>query len=101
MIYKGKVGMIRSFLCKETENIWEGRVSRKLPRDIQERALRKLRQLDAALTLEDLRNPPSNRLENLKGDKKGRMSIRINNQWRLCFHWHDGEATEIEIVDYH
>jgi toxin HigB-1 len=101
MIYKGDVGMIRSFLCKETENIWAGQVSRKLPRNIQDRALRKLRQLDAALTLEDLRNPPSNHLENLKGDKKGRMSIRINNQWRLCFHWYDGEATEIEIVDYH
>jgi toxin HigB-1 len=101
MIYKGDVGMIRLFLCKETENIWTGQVSRKLPRNIQDRALRKLRQLDAALTLEDLRNPPSNHLENLKGDKKGRMSIRINNQWRLCFHWYDGEATEIEIVDYH
>jgi toxin HigB-1 len=68
---------------------------------IQDRALRKLRQLDAALTLEDLRNPPSNNLENLKGDKKGPMSIRINNQWRLCFHWYDGEATEVEVVDYH
>ncbi len=93
--------MIRSFGCKETERVWEGQVSRRLPRDIQNRALRKLRQLDAALTLDDLKNPPSNHLEYLKGSRKGQLSIRINNQWRICFHWHNGEALEVEIVDYH
>ncbi|MBI5428389.1 MAG: type II toxin-antitoxin system RelE/ParE family toxin [Nitrospinae bacterium] len=93
--------MVRSFKCGETEKVWEGRVSRKLPRDIQDRALRKLRQLDAAATLEDLKNPPSNHLEALKGARMGRMSIRINDQWRICFRWKDGEATEVEIADYH
>ena len=93
--------MIRSFECMETEKIWEGQTSRRLPRDIQERALRKLRQLDASMTLDDLKNPPSNHLEALKGNRKGQMSIRINDQWRVCFHWQDGEATEVEIVDYH
>ena len=77
--------MIRSFGCKETEKIWEGQASRKLPQDIQNRALRKLRQLDAAMVLDDLKNPPSNHLEALKGNRKGQMSIRINDQWRVCF----------------
>lgn len=93
--------MIKSFACPETAGIWDGKVSHKLPRDIQDRALRKLRQLDAALTIEDLRNPPSNRLEGLKGDRKGQMSLRINNQWRLCFLWINGGATDVEIIDYH
>jgi proteic killer suppression protein len=93
--------MIRSFRCKETERIWQGQSSRKFPGDIQDRALRKLRQLDAASTITDLRNPPSNWLEALKGDRKGQWSIRINNQWRVYFRWMDGEASEIEIVDYH
>ncbi len=93
--------MIRSFSCKETEKIWEGHASRRLPRDIQERALRKLRQLDAAMTLEDLKTPPSNHLEALRGNRKGQVSMRINNQWRICFHWGDGDATDVEIVDYH
>jgi proteic killer suppression protein len=93
--------MIVSFQCKETEGIWQGRLSRKLPQTIQERALRKLRQLDAALTIDDLRTPPSNHLENLKGDRKGQMSIRINSQWRICFSWRDGEARNVEIIDYH
>jgi toxin HigB-1 len=91
--------MIRSFACKETEGIWQGRASRQLP--IQDRALRKLRQLDAALTLDDLKNPPSNHLEALKGNRDGQLSIRINNQWRICFRWHAGEAYAVEIVDYH
>jgi toxin HigB-1 len=77
--------MIRSFKCKETERIWQGQSSRKFPGDIQDRALRKLRQLDAAATVEDLRNPPGNRLETLKRDRAGQMSIRINDQWRICF----------------
>jgi len=93
--------MIRSFACRETEAIWEGQVSRKLPRDIQDRALRKLRQLDASLTVDDLRIPPSNHLENLKGDRKGWMSIRINGQWRLCFLWSNGDAWDVKIIDYH
>jgi proteic killer suppression protein len=93
--------MIRSFRCKETEGIWQGRSSRKFPGEMQDRALRKLRQLDAAGAMDDLRNPPGNRLEALKGDRKGQWSIRINDQWRLCFHWKDGDATDVEIVDYH
>lgn len=93
--------MIRSFRCKETEKVWQGQSSRKFPRDIQDRALRKLRQLDAAMTMGDLRNPPSNRLEALKGNRKGQWSIRVNDQWRLCFQWTEGEASEVEIVDYH
>ncbi len=93
--------MIRSFRCKETEKVWQGQMSRKFPGDIQDRALRKLRQLDAALTMDDLRNPPSNRLEALKGDRKGQWSIRVNDQWRICFHWTDGEASNVEMVDYH
>jgi proteic killer suppression protein len=92
---------IHSFACKETKLIWEGNISRKLPRDIQDRALRKLRQLDAALTVDDLKNPPSNHLESLRGDRKEQMSIRINNQWRLCFIWENNKAFEVEIVDYH
>lgn len=93
--------MIRSFRCKETERIWHGDRSRKFPGDIQDRAFRKLRQLDAAATVDDLRNPPGNRLEALKGDRKGEMSIRINDQWRICFRWTEGEATDVEIADYH
>ena len=68
---------------------------------MQDRALRKLRQLDAALKLEDLRNPPGNQLEALKGDRSGQMSIRINRQWRICFKWKNGEAHDVNIVDYH
>jgi len=93
--------LIRSFADKETERIWQGQRSRKFPGDIQDRALRKLRQLDASLTVEDLRNPPGNRLEALKGDRVGQWSIRINQQWRLCFRWNNGEALDVEIVDYH
>ncbi|HSZ73900.1 MAG TPA: type II toxin-antitoxin system RelE/ParE family toxin [Rhizomicrobium sp.] len=93
--------MIRSFSCRETEGIWRGIASRRFPADMQDRALRKLRQLDAALTVTDLRNPPGNRLEALKGSRKGQFSIRINDQWRVCFRWKDGEASDVEIVDYH
>ncbi|OHC74772.1 MAG: plasmid maintenance system killer [Rhodospirillales bacterium RIFCSPLOWO2_12_FULL_58_28] len=93
--------MIRSFRCKDTEKIWNGEKSRKFPGDMQDRALRKLRQLDAAQTLDDLKNPPGNRLEHLKGDRKGRMSIRINDQWRVCFVRRDNEVFDVEIVDYH
>jgi proteic killer suppression protein len=93
--------MIRSFADRETERIWQGRVSRRLPRDIQDRALRKLRQRDASRVLDDLRNPPGTRLELLSGDRFGQMSIRINEQWRICFVWADGDANDVEIVDYH
>jgi len=93
--------MIVSFTCKDTERIWNGQSTRKFPGDIQDRALRKLRQLDAARTINDLRNPPGNRLEALKGDRAGRMSIRINDQWRICFVFHGGDARDVEIVDYH
>jgi proteic killer suppression protein len=93
--------MIRSFKSVETESLWRGRVSRRFPREIQERALRKLRLLDAARTVSDLRNPPGNRLEILRGNRAGQMSIRINEQWRICFVWSDGDAGDVEIVDYH
>jgi toxin HigB-1 len=93
--------MIRSFRCKETARIWGGEISRKFPGDIQDRALRKLRQLDAARSVDDLRNPPGNRLELLRGTRSGQMSIRINDQWRICFAWDAGDAVDVEIVDYH
>ena len=93
--------MIRSFRCRDTQMVWQGEVSRKFPHEIQERALRKLRQLDAALSLEDLRNPPGNRLETLKGARKGQTSIRINDQWRICFVWLRGDVGDVEVVDYH
>jgi toxin HigB-1 len=93
--------MIRSFRDKETARIWRGQRSRKFPADLQERGLRKLRQIDASLTLEDLRNPPGNQLEALRADRAGQWSIRINDQWRVCFRWSDGKAHDVEIVDYH
>ena len=93
--------LIRSFSSKETERVWQGQSSRKFPREIQVRALRKLRQLDAAATIEDLRNPPGNRLELLKGKRADQMSIRINDQWRICFRWVEKDAEDVEIVHYH
>ena len=93
--------MIQEFRCKETEKIWKGKSARRFPADIQRVALRKLTQLSAAENLSDLRVPPGNRLEALKGDLAGRHSIRINDQWRICFVWKDGHAHEVEIVDYH
>lgn len=92
--------MIKSFACKETSKKWKGKYSKKFPSEIQNRALRKLRQLDAAITEEDLRNPPGNKLENLKGDREGYMSIRINKRWRICFKWQNGEALDVRVVDY-
>ena len=93
--------MIKTFASKETETIWQGRVSKKLPTDIQQVARRKLRMLNNAVTLNDLRIPPANRLEALRGDRKGQYSIRINDQWRICFAWEQGDAYQVEIVDYH
>ena len=95
------LGVIRSFKCKETERVFSRRVSRKLPRGIQQVALRKLRMLNRAVSLRDLRVPPANRLEKLRGDRVGQYSIRINDQWRICFEWHEGDADEVEIADYH
>ncbi len=93
--------MIKGFACRETRRIWQGERSRRLPPGIQAVARRKLRYLDAAATLEDLRVPPGNRLEALKGDRAGQHSIRINDQWRVCFRWADGDAEDVAIVDYH
>jgi len=93
--------MIRTFKCKETKKIWQGNVSLKLPRGIQEIARRKLRMLNNAQALNDLRIPPNNKLESLKGNRSGSYSIRINKQWRICFKWADGIIDKVEIVDYH
>ncbi|TYT24947.1 type II toxin-antitoxin system RelE/ParE family toxin [Luteimonas viscosa] len=93
--------MIRSFIDREAEKIWEGTPSRKLPSTIQQTARRKLRMLNAAAVLDDLRIPPANRLEALKGARRGQYSIRINDQWRVCFRWRDGDAHDVELVDYH
>lgn len=93
--------MIKTFKDKQAETIAQGKVSRKLPHDMQRSALKKLRQLDAAATLDDLRIPPGNRLEALQGDRSGQYSIRINDQWRLCFRLENGNAYDVEIVDYH
>ena len=93
--------MIVSFACRDTERIWNGQSVRRFPVDIQDRALRKLRQLDAARTVDDLRNPPGNRLEALKGSRAGQMSLRINGQWRICFVFDGGDARDVEIEDYH
>lgn len=93
--------MIVDFRDRETETIWSGRRSRRLPGEIQDGALRKLRLLNNARSIEDLRVPPGNRLELLRGTRAGQHSIRINDQWRICFVWRDGHAYVVEIVDYH
>ncbi len=93
--------MIANFADKEAERIWNGLRSRKLPPDIQQRALAKLIMLHAAESFDDLKNPPSNRLHALKDDRAGQHSISINTQWRICFVWKDGQAHDVEITDYH
>ena len=93
--------VIKSFKCKETERIFSGKYSRKFPKSIQRLAARKLETLAAATQLKSLRIPPSNRLEKLKGDRDGQYSIRINDQWRICFLWESGNAYKVAIVDYH
>ena len=93
--------MIIDFASKETEKIWKGSRSLKLPHDIQNTARKKLRMLNNAQDLNDLRIPPNNRLEALKGNRYGSHSIRINNQWRICFHWENGNCKNVEITDYH
>jgi proteic killer suppression protein len=93
--------MIQSFKCKETEKIFNRLFSKKFPNDIQRVALRKLRMLNRATILNDLKVPPADRLELLKGNRKGQYNIRINDQWRICFIWRKGDAFDVEIVDYH
>ena len=93
--------MIKTFADKETEKLFSGLAPRKVPSDIHRVALRKLVQLNASVELDFLRIPPGNRLEGLKGDRLGQYSIRINDQWRICFVWRDGDAYDVEIVDYH
>lgn len=93
--------MIKSFRDANTERIFNREFVKRYPREIQQRAFMRLNAIDAAVRLEDLRLPPSNRLEVLKGDRKGEHSVRINDQWRICFLWRDGHAERVEIVDYH
>ena len=93
--------MIQNFKDKESQKVFERKHSRKLPLDIQQVALRKLRMLNRAETLQDIRVPPANRLERLVGDREGQYSIRVNDQWRICFVWQDGDALDVEIVYYH
>jgi len=93
--------MIQSYKCKDTEKIFHRQYTKKIPSDIQRPALRKLRMLNRAYSLGDLIVPPGNRLESLHGDRKGQHSIRINDQWRICFKWRNNDAYDVEIVDYH
>ena len=93
--------MIRSFADAETEKLWHGTRCRRLPAELQERAMRKLQLIDAAVALSFLRLPPGNRLEALKGNRAGQHSIRINDPWRICFRWNETDAEDVEIVDYH
>jgi proteic killer suppression protein len=93
--------MIASFRSKEAENIWNGNFSKKIPPEIQDTVRRKLRMVNNSHTINDLRIPPLNRLEQLKGNRKGQYSIRINDQWRICFEWIDGNFHNIDLVDYH
>lgn len=93
--------MIRSFKDSDTERLFHSGRSRYLPPDIQQRAILRLRRIDVTRQIEDLREPPSHRLEKLSGDRAGQWSIRINQQWRVCFRWEDGHAWDLEVVDYH
>lgn len=93
--------MVRSFRDRETERIFHRLGSRRFPASLMGAALRKLLILDGAEFLHDLRVPPGNRLEALRGDREGQYSIRINDQWRICFRWSEGDAIDVEITDYH
>jgi proteic killer suppression protein len=93
--------MIESFKCSEAEKIFHRQFSKKLPHNIQNIAFRKLRMLNRSSTIQDMRVPPANKLEVLSGKRKGQYSIRINDQWRICFKWQNGNAYNVEIVDYH
>jgi proteic killer suppression protein len=93
--------VIKSFRDRNAERLFDRRPTRRFGAEVQKVALRKLRMLDAATRLDDLRVPPGNRLEQLRGDRSGQHSIRINDRWRICFRWHGGDAYDVEIVDYH
>jgi proteic killer suppression protein len=93
--------VIKSIADRETERVFAREFSRRLPVDLQQVAYRKLRMLNNAQSLADLRVPPANRLQKLSGDRTGQYSIRINERWRICFEWRDGDAYSVEIVDYH
>lgn len=93
--------MIRSFKCKDTEMLFNGTFVKNMDTRIQQRAREKLKYLDSSVDLRDLMIPPSNQLEILKGDRAGQLSMRINRQWRICFRWQNGDALDVEIVDYH
>jgi proteic killer suppression protein len=93
--------VIKNFKDREAASIFNGKTSRRIPNDIQRIAARKLEMLAAATVLDSLRVPPGNRLEKFSGDRAGQHSIRINQQWRICFVWQDGDAYDVEIVDYH
>ena len=93
--------MIKNFKDAETQKIYQRQRSRKLPSDIQQVALRKLRMINNSFSINDLRVPPANRLEKLSGNRAGQWSIRINDQWRICFRWEDSDADDVEITDYH
>lgn len=93
--------MIRSFADRDTERLFQRESVRRFPAELQRTMLRKLVALDAADTIGDLRSPPGNRLEKLHGDRSGQHSIRVNDQWRICFRWRDGDAHDVEVVDYH
>jgi len=93
--------MLKTFKDKETEKVWQGMRAGKIPLDVQKIARRKLRMLNNSTCLNDLRVPPSNRLESLKGNRKGQKSIRVNQQWRICFEWINNDCFQVEIVDYH
>lgn len=93
--------MIRSFKDAETQKVWERQRSKRLPEDLHRTAYRKLAMIHSAKSIQDLRSPPGNRLEKLKGARDGQQSIRINDQWRICFEWHNDDAYNVEITDYH
>ena len=93
--------MIQSFACAETKKIFDGELARRFPPAIQRTARRKLLQLHAAVSVRDMAAPPGNRLEQLKGDRAGLYSVRVNDQWRICFRWQGSDAHDVEIVDYH
>ena len=94
-------GVIRSFKGRTAEAVWSGQTPRRFPSNLVRPAQRKLAMLNAAVAIDSLRSPPGNRLEALKGDRRGQWSVRINEQWRVCFRWQDGHAEDVEIVDYH
>ena len=93
--------MIKSFANNQTESVYQRQIDKHLPKEMQQAALRKLRMLNNAKSIQDLRAPPGNRLEKLKGERAGQYSIRINDQWRVCFEWRNDNAYEVEITDYH